>query len=184
MTYYGSKELASSFRTVRGNTIKVAEDIPEEKYGFRVAPDCRSVAELLVHVAVVPRVQTQVQFAERRSTLVGFDFFATMGAILGEEKKPRSKAEIIAMLHLEGEKFAGALEGAAEDFLGEPVEYPQGMTPPVKSRFEMLLGVKEHEMHHRAQLMIIERLLGVTPHLTRQMNERIAAMQAAQGNKS
>jgi len=28
----------------------------------------------------------------------------------------------------------------------------------------MLLGTKEHEMHHRGQLMLIERLLGITPH--------------------
>jgi uncharacterized damage-inducible protein DinB len=32
----------------------------------------------------------------------------------------------------------------------------------------MLLGVKEHEMHHRAQLMLVQRLLGIVPHLTRQ----------------
>jgi uncharacterized damage-inducible protein DinB len=31
----------------------------------------------------------------------------------------------------------------------------------------MLLGTKEHEMHHRAQLTVIERLLGIVPHLTR-----------------
>jgi uncharacterized damage-inducible protein DinB len=41
----------------------------------------------------------------------------------------------------------------------------------------MILAVKEHEMHHRAQLMLIERLLGIVPHLTRQMQERIAQMQ-------
>ena len=33
--------------------------------------------------------------------------------------------------------------------------------------FEMLLGVKEHEMHHRGQLFLIERMLGIVPHLTR-----------------
>jgi uncharacterized damage-inducible protein DinB len=31
----------------------------------------------------------------------------------------------------------------------------------------MLIGSKEHEMHHRAQLMVIERLLDIVPHLTR-----------------
>ena len=36
-----------------------------------------------------------------------------------------------------------------------------------KTRFEMLIGAKEHEMHHRAQLMVIERLIGIVPHLTR-----------------
>jgi uncharacterized damage-inducible protein DinB len=33
-------------------------------------------------------------------------------------------------------------------------------------------------MHHRGQLMLTERLLGITPHLTRQFEERIKAMQA------
>ncbi len=39
----------------------------------------------------------------------------------------------------------------------------------------MLLSTKEHKMHHRGQLMLIERLLGIVPHLTR---ERQARMQA------
>jgi uncharacterized damage-inducible protein DinB len=64
--------------------------------------------------------------------------------------------------------------------LSEQVEYPEGMEPRVKSRFEMLMAPKEHEMHHRGQLMLVERMPGITPHLTRQMEERIAAMQSAQ----
>jgi uncharacterized damage-inducible protein DinB len=43
----------------------------------------------------------------------------------------------------------------------------------------MLIAPKEHEMHHRGQLMVVQRMLGITPHLTRQMDERIAAMQSA-----
>ncbi len=38
MNYYGSKDMADSWRTVRKNTLQVAEDIPEEKYSFRAAP--------------------------------------------------------------------------------------------------------------------------------------------------
>ena len=41
---YGAKELAQSFRTVRKNTIQVAEDIPEDKYSFKATPDTMSVA--------------------------------------------------------------------------------------------------------------------------------------------
>jgi uncharacterized damage-inducible protein DinB len=37
-----------------------------------------------------------------------------------------------------------------------------------KSRLDRLLSANEHEMHHRAQLMLIERQLGIVPHLTRQ----------------
>ena len=39
MTYYGSKELAAAFRTVRNNTIKIAEEIPESQYGVAAAPE-------------------------------------------------------------------------------------------------------------------------------------------------
>jgi uncharacterized damage-inducible protein DinB len=52
------------------------------------------------------------------------------------------------------------------------VGFPEPIDPPKKTRFEMLLGVKEHEMHHRAQLMVIERHLGIVPHLTRQRQAR------------
>ncbi|HWB83144.1 MAG TPA: DinB family protein [Bryobacteraceae bacterium] len=179
MTYYGAKELAASFRTVRGNTIKIAEEIPEEQYGFRVTPETRSVAEMLAHLALLPRMQKQIHFDQKLHTFVGYDFFPNMAKHTAEQKKPRSKAEILELLRTEGESFAQALEGASEAVLSERVEYPEGMMPPSKSRFEMLIGVKEHEMHHRAQLMVMERLLGITPHLTRQMQERIAAVEAA-----
>lgn len=176
---YGPKEMAAAFRTVRNNTIKIAEEIPEDKYGFRPAPGCRSVAETLVHIAVLPRVPTQIHFTERRNNLVGFDFFGIMAALQAEVQQPRTKAQILDLLRTEGDKFANALESCSDAFLAEQVTYPQGMIPPVKSRFEMLIAPKEHEMHHRGQLMIVERMLGITPHLTRQMEERIAAMKSA-----
>jgi uncharacterized damage-inducible protein DinB len=57
------------------------------------------------------------------------------------------------------------------------VTEPDGKT--AKSRFERLLSAKEHEMHHRAQLMLIERHLGIVSHLTRKFNEMVAQMRAA-----
>jgi len=46
MNNYGAKELAASFRTVRGNTVAIAEEIPENKYDFRAAPGTMTIAEL------------------------------------------------------------------------------------------------------------------------------------------
>ena len=180
MTYYGASDLARSFRTVRNNTIKIAEEIPEDKYGFRPAAGSRSVAETLVHIAVMTRVSEQIHFVERRTTVVGFDFFGVRSKLQAEVQAPRTKAQILELLRTEGEKYAKALEGVSEGFLAERVEYPEGMEPRVKSRFELLIAPKEHEMHHRGQLMVVERMLGITPHLTRQMEERITSMQAAQ----
>jgi uncharacterized damage-inducible protein DinB len=179
MNYYGPKELAESFRTVRKNTIAAANDIPEEQYGFRATPDTRTIAQTLVHIAQGPKLQEQLHQVERRTTLEGFDFFAFVATIVAEEQKPRSKAEIIQLLEESGERFAKWLDSINDDFLGERVSMPPGGTPPSKSRFEMILGVKEHEMHHRGQLMLMERMVGVVPHLTRQFQERRAAMAAA-----
>jgi uncharacterized damage-inducible protein DinB len=182
MNYYGSKEIADAFRTVRKNTLVIASEIPEERYDFRAAPETRTVAQTLVHIAVTPRLGEQIHFIERRTTLDGFDFFGLMRALIAEEQVVRSKAEIVDMLSAGGEKFAQLLDNSAEDFLSQRVAYPQGMMPPSKSRLEMLMSVKEHEMHHRGQLMLLQRMLGIVPHLTRQMQDRIAAMQASKAN--
>jgi uncharacterized damage-inducible protein DinB len=174
MNFYGAQNLAASFRTVRNNTITIAEEIPEESYGFRPTPDTRSVAEMLVHIAVTPRVQDQIQRVERRTTLDGFNFPALFMSITAEEKTPRTKAEIIQLLTEGRDSFAGWLESLSDEFLGESVAMRPDMTPASKSRFEMILGVKEHEMHHRGQLMLTERLLGHVPHMTRAMQARMA----------
>src|SRR5579862_6871044 len=141
---YNGKDLARSFRTVRGNTIQIAEEIPEDKYDFRPSPGCRSVAETLVHIAVTPRIQEQVHFVEHRDTLVGMDFMSLMGAVLAEEKTPRTKAQILDLLRETGEKYARELEGVSEAMLAETVQMPPGMTPESKSRFEMMSAPKEH----------------------------------------
>lgn len=178
MNYYGAKELAKSFRTVRKNTIAIAQDIPEEKYGFRAAPETRTVGELLAHIAVSYNFQHQIHGQERRTTLVGFDFPTLMRRMVAEEKAPRTKDQTLDLLRTSGEKWAGWLEGLREDFLAEQVAMPPGATPSSRSRFDMILSVKEHEMHHRGQLMLIERIVGIVPHLTREMQARMAAAAA------
>ena len=178
MSHYGGKELADSFRVVRGNTITIARDLPEDKFSFRAAPDTRSVGELFSHIALAHGFQYQVNAVEKRNTMVGFDFPAMMQRMRADEKVPRTKEQILELLQSSGEKWAGWLEGLTDDFLAERVSFPAGGPQTSKTRFEMVLGVKEHEMHHRGQLMLIERMVGIVPHLTRQRQERTAAAPA------
>jgi uncharacterized damage-inducible protein DinB len=175
MNYYGAKELAASFRTVRKNTITIAEEIDEKHYVFRATPQTRSIAETLLHITLAPGIQEHVQ-GKKLATLEGFNFAELFLPMLETEKKPHTKAQILEGLKDRGERFARFLEGLTDEFLGERVTMPAGMTPASKTRFEMLLGVKEHEMHHRGQLMLLERMVGVVPHLTRQMEARMAEM--------
>src|SRR5262249_54159703 len=173
MNLYGPKQLADSMRTVRKNTILIAEDIPEKDYGYRPTPEGRSVAETLVHIAVLSRADRFLHEEEHLSSLEGFDFGPFIKKSEIEEKQPRSKSEGVALLLTEGDRWCQWVEGLPEALLSEQVRMPGGAS---KSRFEMLLGTKEHEMHHRGQLMVMERLLGIVPHLTR---NRQAPSQAA-----
>ena len=174
---YNGKDLARAFQTVRGNTIKIAEEIPEDKYGYRVAEGTRSVAETLAHLA------TSTGWAQemhgQRIPAVRFDLFmAAMQKGMAAAAALKTKAQILDALRSEGDKFVAFLESFPDEALAERVQYPAGMQPPDKSRFEMLLSAKEHEMHHRGQLMVIERLLGIVPHLTREMQARMQQTQS------
>jgi uncharacterized damage-inducible protein DinB len=145
------------------------------------APEVRSVARMLTHVAIATRISEELH-KKRLTTLVGFDFFGLLDKFNAEEAKSRSKAEILALLRAEGEQFASWLETLTPEFFAESVTEPDGKT--TKTRFEGLLGAKEHEMHHRAQLMLIERQLGIVPHLTRRFQERAAQMRASKAGGS
>ena len=173
MHYYGPKDMAESWRTVRKNTVQVAEDIPEVKDSFRAAPDAMSVGEILAHLAATPHWANQCHFVDQKMAVTMDDFGKWMGEVGQNSKSLTTKAAIVAALKADGEAFAAGLESMTDAKLGEVVALPMG----TKTRFEMLLGVKEHEMHHRAQLFLMERMIGIVPHLTR-------ARQAAQAARS
>ena len=180
MTYYGGKELAASFRTVRNNTIQIAEEIDEKDYGFKATPETKTVAQMLLHIHSTTIFPLIVHRDHKLTTMQGFNFMAVLGPVMAEEQKPHTKAEIIAKLKQSRDEFGDWLENLPESFLAESVQQPEGED---KSRFQMILGQKEHEMHHRGQLMLMVRMLGGVPHMTRRMQERMAQMQAAMAQK-
>jgi len=175
MTYYSGPDLARSFRVVRDNTLRIANDIPEDKYGFRATPETRSIGEILAHVAAGSEWQHRLHGIDRKN-FVSFEDFARYGQdTRTHEQRLTTRSAIISALEVQGRQFAEWLESLTDDVLAETVGFPPPVNPPQKSRFEMLLGVKEHEMHHRAQLMLMQRLIGQVPHLTRQREARMAA---------
>jgi uncharacterized damage-inducible protein DinB len=163
---YGARDIAESFRTVRKNTIQIAEDIPADKYGFKAAEGVKSVGEILAHIALSTGWQIHVH--GQRISSIDFSYFAARAPqIAVQEKALQTKEQILDALKTHGEEFASAVAAMTPEQLAEVVLFAPPMQPSQKTRFEMLLGVKEHEMHHRGQLMLIERILGIVPHLTR-----------------
>ncbi len=181
MLCYNAAQFAASFRTVRKNTIQVAQDIPEDQYGHVPFDGGRSVGQMLTHIALSPTLVWIGMHGDRSTDVTKFDFASLAQRAHAEEAMPRTKAEIVDLLTSEGERFAEFLSGMSDADLSAPVMGNSAAGPAPRSRFEMLLGAKEHEMHHRAQLMLIERQLGIVPHLTKQMMARMEQMRARTG---
>ena len=160
---YGVRELVDGMRAVRRNTILMAQDIPESAYRFRATPETRSVAETLAHIAWLWTSDVAIHETHRIETVGGFDFVALMATSTPEEKRPRTKAELLELLRVEGDRAVAWIEGLSDDFLAERVALPGDASI---SRFEWLLATKEHEQQHRAQLTVLCRMIGVAPRFT------------------
>ena len=140
MSVYGGKELAASFRTVRANTVRVVEDIPEDKFDFVAAPGMRTVRSLVGHMAWGPRMYEGFHRSRQLTTLKGFDFGAVMSEAGAFEAQPRSKAELVALLKVDGESFAAWMETLNDTSLAETFTDVAGANP--KSRLESLMSAK------------------------------------------
>jgi hypothetical protein len=91
MALYGPSQLLTAFAPCAKNTILIAEDIPEKKYGYRPTPESRSVAETLVHIASLSRFDRFLHEEERVSSLEGFDFGKLIKRSEQEENAPRQR---------------------------------------------------------------------------------------------
>jgi hypothetical protein len=98
MNYDGPKQLADSTRSLHRHTVTIAEDIPEERYGFRLSAESRSVRETLCTVSIMifdlrgtcgrkPQLDRRIWFPRA--------FFASLPV---HEKLELSKPEILAPL--------------------------------------------------------------------------------------
>ena len=129
MTYYGSKQLADSFRTVRKNTLAIAEEIPEEQYAFKATPEVMSVREMLAHLAVSPGWQIEVH-GQRIDRVEFASFTERLQQAQAAQDQLRTKAQIVEALRTKGDAFAAFVEGLDEATLAETVSFP----PPVRRR--------------------------------------------------
>ena len=164
MNLYGPRQLADGIRTVRQNVVLIAEDIHEDDYLFRPSVGSRSVAEILTHIAFFSNFDYLFHEEEHATNVEAFDFGQFLNDGETQEKRHDAKSRVIESLRSSGESWAEWVEFVPEPFLAETVAQRDGT---FKTRFEMILGSKEHETHHLGQLTVIERMLGIIPHLTR-----------------
>ena len=130
MTTYGAKDMAESFRTVRKNTIQVAQDIPEDKYDYRPAEGVMTVGEMLAHLASSTHWAEQLHFVENKSDVTYEDFGRYMAEGAAVSAGLKTKTDIVAALESRGHDFACKLEQLTDEQLAEHVSFPAPIQPP------------------------------------------------------
>ena len=151
MHEYGGKEMAEAFRTVRKNTIQIAEDIPEDQYGYRVTPDVQTVAEELAHVAASTWWAHQVHRDDKKTFITFEDFGAIMAKTAEIEQKLKTKPQIVEALRKNGEEFAHLLESLTRF---EPFVTDSPSRPTLKSRLKQIPKTSPPRTHARGVIPV------------------------------
>jgi uncharacterized damage-inducible protein DinB len=131
-------------KTSRDFTLKVADQMPESDYGFKLTPAQMSFGEQMVHLAQ------------------GFDYF--LAPIFGHEPKPGKpatmrKSDVMAFVQ---KSFDAAIDTASKltpDQISKSYQSDEGKA----SGLELLMGLLDHTTHHRASAEMYLRAKGITP---------------------
>ena len=125
-------------------TIKVAAQMPEADYGFKLTPAQMSFAEQMAHIANA-----------------NYYFYGTLAGEKPANPKPASmsKADVIAFLNKSFEYAEGVLSKATPEQLAKM--YSAEGTQ--MSGLELVMLGFDHTTHHRAQTEMYLRVKGITP---------------------
>jgi len=157
------------WKDARGGLIEEVEKIPEDQFSFRATPDTRTVSEILQHVISTQKII--VGEACRPDTNLRRQSFAAHA----EEYAPgvgdvTDKNGLIELLRTSMDECAAKIS-SYDDKLGESMQSLMGQ-PITKVRF-LTFGMS-HEMYHRGQLTVYQRLLSIEPALTEKFRRMTA----------
>ena len=165
------EEMLDFWKEVRTGLIAELAQIPAEQFGFQATPESRSVAGIIRHIVEVQKFSTGElcrpdtdfkrvpirELAERHAA----------GAHSGGDKE-----ELIGSLRSTMESAEAALRAFGEEALREKV---QGLDGKTMSNLVFLYFYITHEMYHRGQISVYERLMQIEPAMTAKVREFLAA---------
>lgn len=161
--------ILESFKTVRDNTIEVARDIPEDKYTFRATDQTNTVFDQLLQVIRTTEFMTALALRKEPVNMETKSRDEWLKELLTTDLASiKTKDQIVAVLKSSFDGIVARVSAANEAYLNETFLAPDGKT---KVRLWVIQCAKEQEMVLRGQLFLMERMLGIVPHLTRRQME-------------
>jgi uncharacterized damage-inducible protein DinB len=164
-------ELLLIWKEVRAGLIAELAQIPAEQFGFQATPDSRSVAGIIRHIAGAQEFLTG-ELCRPDTDFKRVPIRDRVEKHAAEAHSGGNKEELIESLRSTMESAEAALREFGEDALGEPV---QGLDGKTTSKLGILYLYITHEMYHRGQISVYERLMQIEPALTAKLREFLAA---------
>ncbi|HSS19867.1 MAG TPA: DinB family protein [Pyrinomonadaceae bacterium] len=161
--------LIESWTEVRTGLIKEASEVPEDKYSFRATPDTRTVAEILQHVIEAQKILVG-ESCRPDTNLMRQSFAAHIKEYAPEVAAVTDKNGLLELLRASMETTEATIRGCGDGLQETMRRFDQKEV----SKFDFLNFGIAHEMYHRGQLTVYERLLGVEPVLTKQLAKLFA----------
>ena len=155
------ESICEQWQDVRNGLIKEAEQIPEEQLTFSPAPETRTVIELLHHIIESQRIITGELCRENTDFQRGFP--PLIADHVGNVKEAQTKDAVLELLQSSIQQMRTMVSNFGDANFEEAIT---GFDGKQCTKFEMLNFTIAHEMYHRGQLTIYERLLGIEPALT------------------
>jgi uncharacterized damage-inducible protein DinB len=149
------------WKDARNGLIQEVEKIPEDQMSFRATPETRSIAELVQHVVESQKMLVSETCRENPNLMR--QSFADHAKEYGAGVRDvTDKQRLIELLRSSMEAAETAIQSHADKW-DEPMNSIDGR-PTTKGAF--LMFAFSHEMYHRGQLTVFERLLNIEPVLT------------------
>ena len=158
-----------SWKDVRNGLIEEVEKIPDDQMEFRATPDTRSVAELLQHIVETQKILVG-ETCREESNLTRQSFVAHAQEYAPGVRDVADKQGLIELLRSSIEAAEGTVMAHA-DMWDLPMN---GLTGQPTTKGAILAFAISHEMYHRGQLTVYERLLSIEPALTGRLKKLFA----------
>lgn len=162
--------IINMWKDVRNGLISEVERIPDDQFSFRATPETRSIAELLHHVIEVQKILVG-ETCREDSNIRRQSFAHHTKEYASGVRDAADKQGIIDLLRSSMEDVEPCVRSYAEK-LDEPTSSLDGRTT---SKGAILTFAVSHEMYHRGQLTVYERLLNIEPVLTGRLKKLFAA---------
>ena len=163
--------LVGAWKEVRSGLMDEAALIPADQFGFRATPDTRSVAELLQHIISTQKLLGG-ELSRPDSNLGRAPFPELIKEYAPDVMAAAAKDDLMSLLKSSIEEAESRIRSFGDEALQTMTRRFDGKE---LSKYDFLMFAVSHEMYHRGQLTVFERLLHLDPALTTRFRKLFGA---------